>query len=1087
MRILLYPILLILLFSGCNEPTDGLFTRMPSGKSGITFKNTLKESDAFNVMKYGYFYNGGGVAIGDVNNDGLSDIYFTGNLVASHLYINEGQWKFKNMAAEAGIEAAGLWNTGVNMIDINDDGWLDIYICRSAAKDPDARRNLLFINKTSEEGKITFEEQGAAYGLNDQGYSTQSAFLDYDRDGDLDMYLLNHSVQEFANYTSYLRSLKGRSNDDYGDKLYRNDGGKFTDVSKEVGIKSNVLGFGLGVSIGDFNHDTWPDIYVSNDYNEEDYLYINDGNGAFSDQLTEHLDHASLFSMGSDAGDLNNDGMTDLVTLDMLPTNNYRIKLTSGADNFDKYQALLEQGFYRQSMRNMLHLSQGEAFAEVGQLAGVSNTDWSWSALIADYDLDGLQDLFVTNGYLRDYTNMDFLTYAVDMKTENPNMGSDEDIQELLEHMPKIDVPNQIFKNLDGVQFEDLSDEWGFTKVELSNGAAYGDLDNDGDLDLVVNNINDFAGIYRNKAIDRNLGHFLEVNLETAHGSPIGSKVALFVDGMQMQRELFVSRGFQSSVEPILHFGLGSSTFVDSIYVTWPNGMQEKFPATEVNKGLALEQGAGTTVSPRNLPKDPLFEEVDVASSFIHQEDDFNDFRHQSLLPKYYSRNGPPLATGDVNGDGFEDLLCGAAAGKEAAVLLGNSRGSFTHSQQPDLGSDASYEDVAMLLLDIDEDQHLDLLVASGGNLAPEGNQVYHLRAYLNNGSGRFNKSSTFPKVLCHASCLAAGDFDGDGDLDVFLGSQYKALQYPLAGKSYLLINEGRGSFTASDDFPFADRRTAAAQTGDIDGDGAVDLVIAGEWEQVEVWSMNAANWNLTCAGQGRGWYSGLHVANLDSDKQLEIVAGNWGLNSQLSASQEQPMMLYWGDFDQNSTIDPIMSTYSGDDSYPFVSRDDLLGQLPGLKKLFVTYHEYAEYTMNKLLESLPGPTREMTTHLATILLDLVGDSLRIVPLPLQAQVAPVYGIADIDFDDDEDQDLILVGNSIYNRVKIGEIDANHGVLLKNDGDLSFRAVSNQVSGLNLKGDVRSVVKVMVNEAPHIIFGVSNGPMKSYTSTRTLY
>ncbi|NND35258.1 MAG: VCBS repeat-containing protein, partial [Saprospiraceae bacterium] len=855
----LFLLFLVLLISAesCDKPGDHLFLEVSHKKSAVNFRNTLKESPEFNVMKYSYFYNGGGVAVGDVNNDGLSDIYFTGNLVASHLYLNEGDWRFKNIAKDAGVEAAGLWNTGVNMIDINADGWLDIYVCRSAAKDPDARRNLLFINRTrSSNDQVIFEEQGAAYGLNDAGYSTQSAFFDYDRDGDLDMYLLNHSIQQFANFNTSLGNLKNRRNPDFGDKLYRNDEGRFTDVSQEAGINSNVLGFGLGVSIGDFNGDTWPDIYISNDYNEEDYLYLNQQDGSFRDQLSTHIDHASLFSMGSDAADINNDGLTDLVTLDMLPADNYRIKLTSGSDNFNKYQLLLKQGFYKQSMRNMLHINQGNSFSEVGQMAGISNTDWSWSALLADYDLDGYQDLFVTNGYLRDYTNMDFLSFAVDMKLDDQDLDSEAGIQELLEHMPKIEVPNQVFKNMDGLSFKDQSKAWGFSKVKLSNGAAYADLDNDGDLDLVVNNINEFAGIYRNTASERKLGNFLKVRLDFQDGrtSAIGSRVKVCTPFGEFHRDLYLSRGFQSSTEPILYFGLGTIEKIDSLTIIWPDGTSESYDYVPINAVYIAKYGTGSK-TPKSPGLNPLFVE-DELLAFKHQEDDFNDFRVQSLLPKYYSRSGPTLATADINNDGLIDLVCGGAKGQESQVFLGTRSGQFTPIMQSDLALDKDHEDVDLALSDVNQDGFPDLIIASGGNAEEEGDYHYALRLYLNNGAGGFMKEKSFATVLVNAQCLVVKDLNQDGLVDIFVGSAYKAHQYPLPAENYLLINDGKGQFSQVTGLPFASTVVMDAEIADYDQDGQSELIMVGEWEPLQIYSWNSGVWTLEHKSEEKGWYN---------------------------------------------------------------------------------------------------------------------------------------------------------------------------------------------------------------------------------------
>lgn len=1078
-------ILFSLLLLACGtEKSETLFSLVPSGKSGITFKNTLRETPEFNVMNYSYFYNGGGVAAGDVNNDGLCDLFFTGNLVASHLYLNQGNWKFKNVAREAGIEAAGLWNTGVTMTDINGDGWLDIYICRSAAKDPEGRRNLLFINQGQQEGMtVSFKEEAALYGLDDPAYSTQAAFFDYDRDGDLDMFLLNHSVPEYSNFDSNIGQLKARYNPNYGDKLYRNDGGKFTDVSQEAGIISNVLGFGLGVAIADFNGDIWPDIYVSNDFNEEDYLYINQQDGTFSEQLTGYMDYTSLFSMGSDAADINNDGLTDLVSLDMLPEDNYRIKLTSGADNFDKYQLLLKQGFYNQNMRNMVQLNQGGSFSEIGQIAGVSNSDWSWSALVADYDLDGYQDLFVTNGYLRDYTNMDFLAFAVDLKLkEGPASNIDDHIEELLQQMPKIEVPNKIYKNIDGLVFHDSSTSWGFTKIELSNGATYADLDNDGDLDLVVNNVNDFVGIYRNHAIEQNRGDFLKIELENPGGiaGATGSHVTLHTRDLTLHRDLFLSRGFQSSVEPMIYFGLGQSQKIDSLVVTWPDGQRERFDPVSFNSTFTARKGNGVLGSGNGMTNpNPVFEPVDLVS-YIHRENDFNDFRVQRLLPKYYSRSGPMLASADLNGDGRSDLVCAGAQEQPTQVFLQDARGAFIPVDQPGLLDDRSHEDVDLVLTDLSGDGRPDLLVASGGNAYPAGDSHYALRYYINDGRGTFKRSKDFPLLLSNAQCLAVADLNHDGHADIFIGSAYQAQQFPLPGENYVLLNDGKGTFTLTGDLPFVSSHVMDACITDYDQDGQNELILVGEWEPLSVYGYRNGGWILEYQSAEKGWFNTVYAVNLDQDAELELVVGNLGLNSQYCASPEQPIVNYYGDFDNNQTIDPILSCYLGEGTYPVVSRDDLIGQIPSLKKFFTSYKDYAAIDMIGLLQHLPDPASDTINELRTVVFDIQGDALKAIPLPVEAQIAPVFSIISLDYDGDGDEDLLMTGNNEFNRVKLGEMSANHGILLSNEGGLNFKNVPARQTGLNVRGDVRSCIPLEIDHVRYYLFGINNRPVVSY-------
>lgn len=1075
----------ILLFLGaiwlsCAERQDSLFRDLPSSKTGVNFRNTLRETEAFNVLTYTYFYNGGGVAIGDMDNDGLADIYFTGNLVASHLYHNKGNWKFDNIAEAAGVRAEGLWNTGVTMADVNGDGWLDIYICRSAAADPDARKNLLFINNQD----LTFTEQGEAFGLDDPAYSTQAAFFDYDRDGDLDLYLLNHSVPEFANFDGKTGTLKDRSSPYYGDKLYRNEGnGRFADVSAEAGIITNVLGFGLGVAISDYNNDHWPDIYVSNDFNEEDYLYLNNQDGSFRQSLQNRINHVSLFSMGSDAADVNNDGATDLLTLDMLPKDNYRNKLTSGPDNYDKYRLLIEQGFHQQSMRNMLQLNEGNGhFAEIGQLSGISNSDWSWSALFADYDLDGWQDLFITNGYLRDYTNMDFLSYTVDLKMKSQREGKQPKTEDILKEMPRIDVPNQIYKNIDGTRFEEKTESWGFSEKLLSNGAAFGDLDNDGDLDLVVNNVNELARMYRNEAIQKGSGNYLKVRLRSdqPNGFAIGAKVRLHFGQSVLQRELYPSRGFQSAVEPVIHFGLPSTiTAADSIIVYWPEGEAEHFSVSTLNSDLTLVKGSGRPAAAAPMVNKTIFQSKQLVS-FRHRENNFNDFKRQGLLPRLYSRDGPPLTTADVNGDGLPDLICGGANGQPTMLYLGDGHGEYAPKPQFAFSTDSRYEDVAIKAIDLEGDGDTDLAIASGGNAFPAGDEHYTFRIYENDGEGNFTRYLKIPEVRTNAHCLAIADWDADGDPDIFIGSGYRPGQYPLPDENALLLNDGKAGFTIMDKFPFKTTRVMASEASDFDQDGQTELLLAGEWEPISIWSWSGTNWQLEHRTREHGWWTALHVANLDEDAQLEIIAGNFGHNSQFRASELHPVVLYYGDFDQNGALDPVLTSYLGDKSYPFVSRDDLLSQLPQLKKQYPNYDAYAKTDTDALLPYLPGFKTDTVHTLSSILLDPQPQGLISSNLPTAAQFSPVFAIQSIDYDQDGDQDLLLTGNSTHNRVKIGEIDANHGQLLENRGQLQFRRISNTESGLFLKGNSRSILLIKNQQHLQLLFGINDAPVQGY-------
>lgn len=1087
---------LILSFISCQKTDDSkMFSLLSPRDTGIKFKNLLKETEEFNVLEYGYLYNGGGVAIGDLNNDGLADIYFTGNMVGSRLYVNQGNWEFEEMAEKAGVFAEGLWNTGVTMADVNADGFLDIYVCRSAAKDPQKRRNQLFINN----GDLTFTEKGAEYGVDDSGYSTQGAFFDYDRDGDLDLYLLNHSTQEYAGFGQITPQLKNKKNTAYSDKLYQYNNGKFTDVSDSAGLISNVLGFGLGIAISDINNDTWPDIYVSNDYNEQDYLYINNQNGSFTESLEDYIGHTSLFSMGSDIADINNDGYTDIMTLDMLPEDNYRQKMVSGPDNYDKYSLLVKSGFYNQSMRNMLQLNnKGVSFSEIGQMAGISNTDWSWASLFADLDNDGYKDLFITNGYKRDYTNMDFMNYAVQEKLNENKTGKRTAIMQLLEKIPSTVVENYTYNNTGNLSFNKVNSEWGLDQKSLSNGAAYADLDNDGDLDLVVNNIEQEPFIYRNNSELHTQNHFLKVKLQgdNANTFGIGSRVEVSLEDQKIVQEMMPTRGYQSSVGFNLVFGLGEKKEIESLKVIWPDGKIQTLNNLKANQLITLDQKNANTPQQENVkPAAVYFSNVTLDSivSYDHVENAFIDFKREQLLPHLLSTQGPKMAAADVNGDGLEDVFISGAKGSPGKLFRQSRTGKFLSSNEAIFSNDANSEDLDALFFDADNDGDSDLYVVSGGadfNLEDENLAD---RLYINDGRGNFKKNAlALPPMRSSGSCVSSGDFDGDGDLDLFVGGRMEPGLYPNAPRSYILQNNGHGKFTdvtskINEDLVRPGMVTDALWT-DFNGDNSLDLILVGEWMNIRIYGNNNGQLTELTADSGLGdtygWWNSIEAADFDNDGDQDYVLGNFGLNSQLKASIDEPVTLYVKDFDENGFQDPILCSYIMGESYPVFSKDDLVGQLNGLKSRYVNYSDYADQKMTDIFEEQDLKDARLlkaVTFASSYMENMGNGTFKLSPLPETAQFAPAYGILIHDFNADKKMDILIAGNFFGTRVKYGRYDANKGVLLLGDGQGKFKTVNNEDSGLHLNGEVRDISKLELSNGEEIIlFAQNNEALQVY-------
>ncbi|SHG21092.1 VCBS repeat-containing protein [Flagellimonas flava] len=1081
--------ILVATFLSCLDPgTDTMFSQMPAQKTGISFVNKLLETEEFNVLEYSYLYNGGGVAIGDINNDGLLDIYFTGNMVGSHLYLNQGNFEFKEIAKEAGVFAEGLWNTGTTMADVNADGLLDIYVCRSAAKAPHKRRNLLFINN----GDLTFTEKAEQFGVDDSGYTTHASFFDYDNDGDLDLYVLNHSTQEYAGFDRITHTLKKRKNAAYSDKLYKNEGGYFLDMGSQAGLISNVLGFGLGLSVSDVNNDGWLDIYISNDYNEQDYLYINNQDGTFTEDLENHVGHTSLFSMGSDVADLNNDGYTDIITLDMLPEDNYRQKMVSGPDNYEKHSLLAETGFYHQTMRNMVQLNnQGNSFSEIGQFSGISNTDWSWAALAADYDNDGFKDVYITNGYKRDYTNMDFINYAVQEKLNEDKTGQRTAISELLENMPSAVVENYMYHNNGDLTFNKVNSEWGLDQKSLSNGAAYADLDNDGDLDLVINNIDEPAFIYRNNS-ETHLGHnFLKVKLQGSKWNTfgIGAKISVNSGENIMVQEMIPSRGYQSSMPYDLVFGLGKDSVAEKLTVRWPDGKVQELHDIEANTVQTLSYADAVTILESEISeKSTHFVSVaaDSLMRYRHQENEYNDFKRERLLPHQLSTQGPKIAQGDFDGDGLSDIYIGGAKGSQGGLFRQDRKGGFTAINTSFMEEDGGSEDIDAEFFDADGDGDLDLYVVSGGNAFDKGSEALQDRLYINDGKGNFRKSpNALPKMYNSGSCVSIGDFDADGDQDLFVGGRVLPGEYPESPRSFILINDGKGQFSdgtenVNPDLKFPGMVTDAIWS-DINSDGNLDLIVVGEWMPIRVFS-NSGNKleeiTQTCGNKdSEGFWNSIIGEDFDNDGDMDFVVGNFGLNSQLKASLSEPATLYVKDFDGNGSLDPVLCSYIMGEEYPAFSKDDLVEQLNGLKSKYVNYKDYANERITDIFtsEELDGATTLVAKNLSTGYLENLGnDQFQFKALPTETQTAPVYGLLSGDFNHDGKKDILLGGNFFGTRVKYGRYDANKGTLLLGDGTGDFEPVNVASSGLNIDGEVRDITNIKLSDGSNLVVFVKN-------------